>query len=323
MGSLRNAQLAFSTLGTPDWTWPQILTLGPASGFSGVEIRLLERETDLLVVAGLRPQHRAQRRRELDDAGLSVCGLASSVRFDESGTIARARQLEVGRRYLELARDLGAKFVRVFGDVLPAEPAARADALAWIGDGMNVLAEQAASAGLEVLLETHGDFSDTRNVADLMSRVSSPAGGVLWDTHHPWRFLDEPVADSFARLRPWVRHTHWKDSVPIVPQHESANSDVPQHAREQAAMQAQQLMSGHRHADYVLFGEGEFPVDECLRLLASAEYCGWYCFEWEKMWHPELPDPSVALPQFVQEFRRRWHQLTSPGPGGASRDGRI
>ena len=50
-------------------------------------------------------------------------------------------------------------------------------------------------------------------VAPATSRVASPAVGVLWDTHHPWRFLGEKIAETFERLRPWVRHTHFKDSV--------------------------------------------------------------------------------------------------------------
>jgi hypothetical protein len=27
-------------------------------------------------------------------------------------------------------------------------------------------------------------------------------------------------------------------------------------------------------------------------------------FEWEKRWHPELPDPEVALPHFMEEIRK-------------------
>ena len=56
--------------------------------------------------------------------------------------------------------------------------------------------------------------------------------------------------------------------------------------------------SGHKPADYVLFGGGEFPIVECLRLLHDIDYRGWHSLEWEKMWYPELDDPEVALPLF-------------------------
>ncbi|MGE3315691.1 MAG: sugar phosphate isomerase/epimerase family protein, partial [Planctomycetaceae bacterium] len=208
-----NPKLAFSTLGCPDWSWTEILTRGPNYGYQGVEIRLLRRETNLLEVAEFRAVDRARRRQELDEAGLAACGLASSVHFDEFDRNARAKELGVGRQYVDLARELGAGFIRVFGDVLPSEDGTRRGALEWIAEGIDSLAEYARAVDVQILLETHGDFSDSRNAAELMRLVSAPNAGILWDTHHPWRFLDEEIEESFVRMKPWVRHTHWKDSV--------------------------------------------------------------------------------------------------------------
>jgi len=39
-------KIAFSTLSCPDWSWPEIVAQGAACGYQGVEVRLLERETD-------------------------------------------------------------------------------------------------------------------------------------------------------------------------------------------------------------------------------------------------------------------------------------
>jgi sugar phosphate isomerase/epimerase len=65
-------------------------------------------------------------------------------------------------------------------------------------------------------------------------------------------------------------------------------------------------MSGHRHADYVLFGGGEFPIARFVRLLKDSGYNGWLSLEWEKMWHPELAGPDVALPLFARKMREFW-----------------
>ena len=32
-------------------------------------------------------------------------------------------------------------------------------------------------------------------------------------------------------------------------------------------------------------------------------YKGYYCFEWEKAWHPEIEDPDVAFPQYADVMR--------------------
>jgi sugar phosphate isomerase/epimerase len=249
-----------------------------------------------LQIDDLKASRWPQRRRELDDSGFRVCGLASSVRFDYADAGERDRQVGIGRAYVDMTRALGGEFVRVFGDVLP-EPAQadeRQTVLGWISDGLQQLGEYAEDQAISILLETHGDFADSRLVAQTLSRVESPAVGVVWDTHHPWRFCGEPLVESFDRLRRWTRHTHWKDSVTIP--------ETPA-AGQSAADLAHQLMSGHRHADYVLFPGGEFPAIECMRLLLAAGYDGWHSLEWEKMWHPDLFGPEIALPLFPPKLR--------------------
>ena len=296
---MQKLRISFSTLACPDWTWHDVLRYGPQYGYDGVELRLLGRETNLLALPDFAMKSRETRRRELNDAGFRVAGLASSVRFDEADPTARGKHLDTGREYIDLAVALGAEFIRVFGDVLPpeSEPDLRAAAMAQIADGLIALGEAAAPAGVQILLETHGDFSASPPAAEVMQLANHPHVGLVWDTHHPWRFFNEPLAETWQRLKPWVRHTHWKDSV-AMPDANDASAEV-----EAAAQAASALMSGHRHADYVLFLGGEFPARECLQLLLDGGYEGWHSFEWEKLWHPQLAGPEVALPLFPPKLR--------------------
>lgn len=285
---------AFSTLATPDWSWEQLLNRAAAYDYRGIEIRLLEGETDLLKRAEFQPGRREERLRELHDAEVAVCGLASSVRFDYPEAAKRDKQIAIGRAYIELAVDLEAEFVRVFGDTLPPQndESGRKTVMANVAAGLTSLGRYGEENGIGVLIETHGDFSDSCVMKETMQQVQSDHAGVLWDTHHPWRFYEEPLAETFARLKPWIRHTHWKDSV-VRPQSETQTAE---------AEAAHALMSGHRHADYVLFGGGEFPAAEAMQLLQWAGYDGWYSLEWEKAWHPEIEDPEIALPLFPSKI---------------------
>jgi sugar phosphate isomerase/epimerase len=277
-------------------------------GYDGVEIRQIAGETDLLKVADLAPSQHAELRRTLDQSGVTICGLASSVRFDYPERAVREEQLRVGQTYVELASALGARFVRVFGDILPAgPPSAREAALEQIADGLNRLGEFAATGGIDVLLETHGDFAESAVVCELIPRIESRAVGILWDTHHPWKFFGEPLAQTWALLKPSVRHTHWKDSV-TRPAPASHFATDPALATDASAA-AHALMSGHREADYVLFGGGEFPAEECSRLLKDSGYEGWLSLEWEKMWHPQIEIPEVALPLFASKMRALWERV--------------
>lgn len=318
---------AFSTLSCPDWSFQDLIRNGTAFGFDGVEIRLLQRETDLLSLPDFQPSQLKDRRRELADAGFQICGLSSSVQLQSPDKLERQHQIETGRRYLELAVELGAGFVRVFGDVLqptehgsvPVEdvsPEQRSRTVSLVAEGLNQLGELAEPLAIEVLIETHGDFSNTVVMEETMRQVSSPAAGVLWDTHHPWRFFAEELPASFQRLRPWIRHTHWKDSV-RRPQKASGKARLDDSA-EAAAENAHNLMSGHRHADYVLFHSGEFPAQECMKLLKDDRYSGWHCLEWEKMWHPEIESPELALPLFPPKIRELSDAVGPIATGGST-----
>ena len=53
-------------------------------------------------------------------------------------------------------------------------------------------------------------------------------------------------------------------------------------------------------AEYVLTGEGDFPLHELKSALQALQYDRFLSFEWEKKWHPELADAAIALPHFAQ-----------------------
>jgi sugar phosphate isomerase/epimerase len=288
-------RISFSTLACPEWSWAQIAERAAEYGYDGVEIRLIKRETDLLARLEFSEQNIAANLDLFDTQGLQICGLSSSVRFDHLDRAEREADLAIGKLYIELAHRLGAGFIRVFGDVLPGadQPAARHEVIRNIAAGLDALAKHSElhSFDVDVLIETHGDFADSRLLLEVLAHVRHPRVGVLWDTHHPWRFFQEPVAETYARLKPWIRHTHWKDSAVGVQREKTA-------AELEAAAKAHRTNRGHREAHYELFGSGEFPAAETMSLLCDGGYTGWFSLEWEKAWHPNLAEPEEALPPF-------------------------
>lgn len=300
-------QLAFSTLGCPEWTWEEVLRGGEDFGFQGVEVRMLRRETDLLTLPELQPSRWSTRRRELANAGLALCGLASSVHLHDPDPSAAEIQLATAQRYVEMCAELGGRFVRVFGDVLPPveDLSGREATLTRIAERLQHLGEIGSKSGIQILLETHGDFLRSETVADLMQRTNHSHVNVLWDTHHPWKFEGETPEETVSKLAPWIAHTHWKDSV------DSSRPGPQSEAEKNAAEVARQLMSGHRDAGYVSFGQGDFPARNCLQALRSCGYRGWYCLEWEKAWHPEIEEARTIFPGFVDRFKTLWNSLST------------
>ena len=54
---------------------------------------------------------------------------------------------------------------------------------------------------------------------------------------------------------------------------------------------------------YTLLGKGNAPIKEAVQLLNKNGYKGFYSFEWEKMWHPEMEAPELALAHFPNEIK--------------------
>jgi sugar phosphate isomerase/epimerase len=119
--------------------------------------------------------------------------------------------------------------------------------------------------------------------------------------------MGSSLAQTWSFLNPWVRHTHWKDSITRPADVASSIKDA--HAQSAGSAAARALMSGHRDAEYVLFGGGELPAEECARLLKKSGYDGWLSLEWEKMWHPAIEVPEVALPLFAAKMRALWERV--------------
>jgi sugar phosphate isomerase/epimerase len=266
--------IAFSTLGCPGWDWKTVLDTADRLGYAALELRGVKGEMDLPTVPELSGTRLAGSKRDLAALGLVVSDLGASTHMHEKDAAARLKQLDDGRRFIDLAHAMDVKYVRMFGNnIPPGEP--REDVFKRVADGFREMAEYARPAGVVVLIESHGDFVHAADLADLLTRVSSDAFALLWDAHHTFAAAGEPPAETFGKLGKWVRHTHLKDSKP-----------APSGKVED------------RH--YVLTGTGDVPVKEQVAVLAKGGYQGYYCYEWEKKWHPDIEEPEVAFPHYAK-----------------------
>jgi sugar phosphate isomerase/epimerase len=265
--------LAFSTLGCPAWSWKTILETADGLGYAGLELRGIAGEMDLTKVPELTGSALAGTMKDLAALGIAVTDLGASSRMHEKEEAARGKQLDEGRRYIDLAHAMSVPYVRMFGDKVPPGEA-KEDVLKRVIDGFREMAAHAKPAGVTVLIESHGDFTGSADLAAILDGVGSEAFQLLWDAHHTFVLGKEPPAETWKNLGRRVRHTHLKDSVP----------------------------AGNERR-YVLTGTGEVPVREQVRVLAKGGYRGYYSFEWEKKWHPAIEEPEVAFPHYAKVMR--------------------
>src|ERR1700679_4067651 len=72
-------QLSFSTLGCPDWSFTQITDFAAANGYTGIELRGIQREMDLTKCKDLNSiQSRLDTLKIMGDKGLKFVDFGSS-----------------------------------------------------------------------------------------------------------------------------------------------------------------------------------------------------------------------------------------------------
>jgi sugar phosphate isomerase/epimerase len=265
--------IAFSTLGCPAWDLQKILTFAEQHGFAAVEFRGLQGNLDLPSHEAFSAEHVAGTKREILTRGLRVACVSSSASLHESDPEKRSKILADARRFIDLASILDAPYVRVFGDspdsghhIVPSD-----DLKARVAAGLHELGEYAGPRRVTVIIESHDDFTASSTLTDVLHRADSKSVALLWDAHHTFAESNEDPKFTVAQLGPWIRHTHLKDSV---------------------------SKGGDRK--YVLTGRGNVPIKEQIAALRSIGYKGFYCFEWEKVWHPDLEDPEIAFADYAR-----------------------
>lgn len=264
--------IAFSTLGCPAWDLTRILEFAHQHGFSAVELRGLQGNLDLPSHANFASDRVEQTKKEIRDHKLRIACVSSSANLYMEDADKRAKEMADARRFIDLASTLGAPYVRVFGGKAQSDNAPVPDEAtkARVAAGLHELGQYAGPKAVTVIIESHDHFTSSTTLKDVLHAADSEHVGLLWDAHHTFAASNEDPEFTVKQLGPWIRHTHLKDSV-----------------------------GKGEDRKYVLTGTGNVPIERQIKALQSIGYKGFFCFEWEKVWHPDLADPEIAIADFA------------------------
>lgn len=265
--------IAFSTLGCPNWEWKKILDQASLHGYAAMELRGVMGEMDLPKSPQFTGAKLKESLKDLDALGLKISDLGASARLGEPDPAKRPAQMSEAKRFVDLAHELKAPYVRVFGGKLVNGQTMQA-ATELIIAGFKELHEHTKGSGVTLLIESHDEFTTSASLLAILQGANVATAALLWDAHHTVVLGKERPAETYKQLGKYVRHTHLKDSKP-------ADKD----------------------RRYVLTGSGEVPVKETVKVLVANGYKGYYCFEWEKKWHPEIEEPEIAIPHYAKVMR--------------------
>ncbi|HUW56770.1 MAG TPA: sugar phosphate isomerase/epimerase [Planctomycetota bacterium] len=265
-------KLGFSTLGCPDWTIEEIAANAGKYGFDGVELRThtdgrhFKPDASLAEAGKVGELFRSR--------GTRVFSLSAYTRFGSTDRAELATNRDTLLHVLDLAKAVGADFVRTFAGQF-GNTKTRERAVADAAEHLIPCCAKAREVGVALGVETHDDWCDPAMIRALQERVGK-GFGVVWDFPNAIRVTGKGVREQFDALKGSLLYCHVKDW---------RREDDGKHR-------------------LVRVGTGEVPVREAVELLRENDLDLFLCFEHEKMWHPELPDPAEAFPAYVSTMRR-------------------
>lgn len=257
-------KLCLNSLGCPEWSAERLLDTAVELGVQGLEIRGLNGKMDAREIDTLSENKSAEFCSELKKRGLVFAGFGASASFHNKETLSAS--MDEARAAIDLAKRTGAGFVRVFGNNIPKAENERG-VLERVSNAIRELCDYSEA---DVLLEAHGDFNTALRLKYVCQSVDRDNFGIIWDVAHVDRSVEDSIEPFFYELKEHIRHFHIKD-----------------HKR-----------TGNGY-ELCSIGKGDIPIKRIVELALDNGYDGYFSFELEKKWHPDLPDPSDEFPRFV------------------------
>jgi len=138
--------------------------------------------------------------------GLPISEVGISTNFCSPEVSERKKAIEAVKEGLEMAHELGAPCLRVFGGYVP-EGYSTEDAINWVVESIKSCIDYAEENGVVIALENHGGVtSKADDVIKIVKGVDSPWFRVNLDTGN---YL-ESTYDEIAKTLPYAVHMHAK-----------------------------------------------------------------------------------------------------------------
>jgi sugar phosphate isomerase/epimerase len=264
--------LTFSTLACPGWSIKTIVAKAEEFGYEGIEWR---GGAQGHVQPTMPTAQIAFLQKMLMDTGLITIAVTAYTSFVSNLAEERQANLDELRRYVDLAAELDAPYVRTFLGELPEGTNLDSSIYEKISECLTMAADYASSVGVKIAVEPHDDFVRSSTIVPILSRVQHSALRVIWDIGNAFA-AGEDAQEGFELLKNRLAYVQVKDG------------------------------KGHGSTwQLCSLGQGHVPLARAFELLLAHGYEGALSVEWEYAWHPELDPPEVALPaalRTVQEL---------------------
>lgn len=269
-------KISVYTLGFPGYQIEDIIKVSSELGYDGIDIRVRE-DGHIYIDAP-----KGYRRKILDTAksyGIDIYGIYSYLgeRFVSRDPNIREKVLEDIKKHLDLAVDLGGVYLRIF----PGTSEISEENMRLFIDMLRKACREAEDRGIFIGIETHGELVvDGDSCNYVLKEISSDMLKIVYDP-----------ANVFLRGYDPIKELKKIDLSNVI------------------AVQFHDIKIIGDKTKSVLLGEGDVPFDPVIDHLVDKNYQGYIVDEYEKWWHPELPDPKEGLPKEIRYLKEKLKTL--------------
>jgi len=190
-----------------DLSRADLLDLLSKNGFEGVEFRT-DAKQGHGVEASLNADERKQVIADCDAAGIKIISVASGNSYHHPDASELRRHIDETKARMNLAKDLGAPRVRVFGNNFPKE-IPREKTLAQVTDALREICDYGKGVGVKTSLELHGEF-DWQSTSKIAQDLNHDNLGLIWNSVSS-DIVDGSLEKAIDTVWPWLDHVHVHD----------------------------------------------------------------------------------------------------------------
>lgn len=202
-------KISFMSFSCVELDLREMLELARRLGYDGIEPRAGSKHAHGVETSSSQ-EDRKRFRAQAEETGIAIACVATSCRYADPGTTQE--NIEETLAFIDLAADVGAQCIRVFGGTIGGGLDRKA-AIAHVARALRSVAARADERGVFVCMETHDDWCDPAHVAEVMRDVDHPNIAVNWDIMHPVRVAGCTIDEAYEQLKEKVRHVHFHDGV--------------------------------------------------------------------------------------------------------------
>jgi sugar phosphate isomerase/epimerase len=187
-----------------DWDVETIIKNLEAAGFEAVELRTTHKHA---VEPSLSEAERKAVKERFARSKVRLLSYGTTCEFQSPDAAERAKQVSIGKQFIDLAHDTGAWGIKVRPNGMPQGVPAETT-IRNIGASLRELGDYGAGKGVEIWMEVHGRVTQDPPVsAAIMKAANHKNVGVTWNSNAT-DLVSGSIKPSFEMLKPWIKSVH-------------------------------------------------------------------------------------------------------------------